>query len=77
MSNNIANKKLRNELRRVMSDRVLKITKCSQQQNVEKNKSQKQIPTNLPNIENDNCFLSNELINELSSKILNNFCFNI
>lgn len=29
-------KKLRNELRRVMSDRVMKITRCSQQQNVEK-----------------------------------------
>lgn len=33
MSNN---KKLRTELRRVMSDRVMKITKCSQQQTVEK-----------------------------------------
>ena len=30
------NKKLRTELRRVMSDRVMKITKCSQQQTVEK-----------------------------------------
>jgi len=29
-------KKLRTELRRVMSDRVMKITKCSQQQTVEK-----------------------------------------
>jgi hypothetical protein len=29
-------KKLRTELRRVMSDRVFKITRCSQQQNVEK-----------------------------------------
>ena len=33
MSNN---KKLRTELRRVMSDRFMKITKCSQQQTVEK-----------------------------------------
>ena len=31
-----SNKKLRTELRRVMSDRVMKITKCSQQQTVEK-----------------------------------------
>ena len=30
------NNRLRSELRRVMSDRVLKITRCSQQQNVEK-----------------------------------------
>jgi hypothetical protein len=36
MSNTIANKKLKTELRRVMSDRVLKITKFSQQQNIEK-----------------------------------------
>lgn len=35
------NKKLRTELRRVMSDRVLRISKCSQQQAVDKIKQQK------------------------------------
>ena len=37
-------KKLRTELRRVMSDRVMKITKCSQQQTVEKINQLKAVP---------------------------------
>jgi hypothetical protein len=36
LSGSSKSSKLRTELRRVMSDRVLKITRCSQQQNVEK-----------------------------------------
>lgn len=36
-------KKLRTELRRVMSDRVLKITRCSQQQSVDKIKQKNEL----------------------------------
>ena len=39
--------KLRTVLRRVMSDRVLKITQCSQQQNVEKVKQRQALPSAL------------------------------
>ena len=42
------NKKLRTELRRVMSDRVMKITKCSQQQTVEKINQLKAAPPVVP-----------------------------
>ena len=42
------NNRLRSELRRVMSDRVLKITRCSQQQNVEKTKQRLDSSTATP-----------------------------
>lgn len=47
-------KKLRTELRRVMSDRVLKITRCSQQQNVDKIKQKTEL-NNSKNLPPDTC----------------------
>lgn len=54
---NSASKKLRTELRRVMSDRVLRITRCSQQQTVEKIKQK--------------TFAANDLDNSLLQQSIN------
>jgi hypothetical protein len=66
MSNNLTNKKLRTELRRVMSDRVMKITKFSQQQTLEKFKTQRQNTLSSQNNENDIVITSKQQNNETS-----------